>query len=129
MTTHVILTATVGPLNGLAFALGGEGQAVLGRSHDCWPRLAGDITVSRQHCLIEVDEAGAWVRDLGSLNGTYLNGKKIGARARRQGDATMVQPPRRPLHDGDELCVGTHAFRVETAACCQDDPLLCGASI
>ena len=36
-----------------------------------------DITVSRSHALIEKSEAGYTIKDLGSLNGTYLNAVAI----------------------------------------------------
>jgi len=36
-----------------------------------------DITVSRSHALIEKNEAGYTIKDLGSLNGTYLNAVAI----------------------------------------------------
>ena len=79
-------------------------------------RLARDLTVSRRHCLIEVDEAGARVTDLGSLNGTFVNGQSIGQRDRgRRADAAAAGPPRRLLREGDELRIGAHAFRVEVA--------------
>lgn len=32
-----------------------------------------DITVSRSHALISKSNGGYWIKDLGSLNGTYLN--------------------------------------------------------
>jgi pSer/pThr/pTyr-binding forkhead associated (FHA) protein len=116
MATGVVLAATEGGLKGQEFAFSPEWQVVLGRSPDCTLRLAGDIGVSRQHCLIEVDEAGAWVKDLGSLNGTFVNGQSIGQRDRdRQADAAAARPPRRLLQEGDELRIGAHAFRVEMA--------------
>jgi len=81
-------------------------------------RLPGDATVSRQHCLIELEDEGVWVQDLGSLNGTHVNGEKIGQREReRQTDATMVAPPRQELQDGDELRVCNNIFAVVLAAC------------
>jgi pSer/pThr/pTyr-binding forkhead associated (FHA) protein len=114
MAQLLILKATAGDLRGQEFAFPGPAHVLLGRSRTCWLRLPGDATVSRQHCLIEVDEAGAWVQDLGSLNGTYINGAKIGQRAReRQDDATMLQPPRQSLQEGDELRICNNAFVIE----------------
>jgi pSer/pThr/pTyr-binding forkhead associated (FHA) protein len=78
--------------------------------------LPGDITVSRQHCLLEVDATGAWVQDLGSLNGTFVNGEKIGQRNGRDGDETMVQTTRQALHDGDELRICNNVFAVRLPA-------------
>jgi len=113
MSTKLILRATGGELHGQEFSFSGPAHCVLGRSRECTLRLPGDGTVSRQHCLIEVDNGTAWIQDLGSLNGTLVNGEKIGQRERlRNGDATMVQPPRQGLRNGDELRVCNNTFRV-----------------
>src|SRR5262245_54515917 len=93
MSNIVILRATAGDLRGQQFAFEGPSYCTLGRSRSCTLRLPGDATVSRQHCLLEVDSERAWVQDLGSLNGTFINGEKIGQRDRTEGDQTMVQPP------------------------------------
>src|SRR5262249_61766548 len=64
--------------------------------------------------------AAAWapprvrVRDLGSRNGTYVNGYLIGQRPRHQ-SADSVRGtvlPEFPLHDGDEIRLGGTVFRV-----------------
>ena len=36
-----------------------------------------DVTVSRHHARVLRDEGGFWVEDLNSLNGTYVNRKRI----------------------------------------------------
>jgi len=51
-----------------------------------------DVTVSRRHVEIEQTISGSVVRDVGSLNGTYLNQQRI------EGDT--------PIANGDELQVG-----------------------
>ena len=38
---------------------------------------------SRQHVAIRVDTEGYWIADLGSRNGTYVNGEKLGPEPRR----------------------------------------------
>lgn len=50
-----------------------------------------DITVSRRHAEVRRDGARYWVRDVGSLNGTYVNRERTDDRE---------------LIDGDELQVG-----------------------
>jgi pSer/pThr/pTyr-binding forkhead associated (FHA) protein len=122
--TTVTLRALTGKLRGWELTFRGPVACVLGRSRGCRLRLPGDPTVSRQHCLIELDCESAWVQDLGSLNGTHLNGEYIGRR--RQGpqiDATWVVPSRRELRDGDELQVGMQVFAVFLS----DHPLEGGA--
>lgn len=53
------------------------------------------------------------VRDLGSLNGTYLNGEKIGQLDwLDKGEAITTQTPQMSLREGDELHLGSHVFRV-----------------
>jgi pSer/pThr/pTyr-binding forkhead associated (FHA) protein len=60
-----------------------------------------DKTVSRRHAVVEVDEAGARVQDLRSLNGVKRNGQRL--------------PPEEwvRLHGGDELELGLTVIRVE----------------
>lgn len=113
MPTTMILRALTGDLRGKEFAFNGPVHLVVGRSRSCALRLPGDATVSRQHCVIEMDDQGAWIQDLGSLNGTHVNGERIGHRDRvRDEDVTMVQPPRHELQNGDELRICNNIFAV-----------------
>ena len=113
MNAALILEATAGDLRGEQFRFTRPSYCVLGRSRVCNLRLPGDATVSRQHCLLELAADGVWVQDLGSLNGTFVNGGKIGQRdARHDGDATMVRPGRQSLRDGDLLRIGNNVFAV-----------------
>jgi len=113
MTNTLILKATAGDLQGKQFSFSSPAYCVFGRSRSCTLRLPGDATVSRQHCLVEIDGEGIWIQDLGSLNGTFVNGQKIGARdANPKGDATMIQPPRQCLRDGDQLRICNNVFAV-----------------
>ena len=115
MSAQVILTTTHGDLEGREFAFDGPATNVLGRCVDCQIRLpADDWTVSRHHCLLEVGPPYVRVQDLGSLNGTYVNGEKVGQRDRSlplEAAARLAQPVRE-LHDGDELRVGNTCFHV-----------------
>jgi pSer/pThr/pTyr-binding forkhead associated (FHA) protein len=113
MDAILTLRALTGDLRGQEFSFHGPAHCVLGRSRSCQLRLPGDASVSRQHCLIELEGESAWVQDLGSLNGTHLNGEKIGQRqGERQADATMVAPLRQQLQDGDELRICNNSFAV-----------------
>ncbi|MFN8556899.1 MAG: FAD-dependent oxidoreductase [Dehalococcoidia bacterium] len=60
-----------------------------------------DPGVSRRHALIQRDGAGYWVEDLGGLNGTWVNGRRIGDRT--------------PLRPGDVIGVGAVEFAFEAA--------------
>jgi pSer/pThr/pTyr-binding forkhead associated (FHA) protein len=67
-----------------------EGQVVLGRSRECEVRLP-DADTSRRHAKI-VCEAGRFVlHDLGSTNGTFVNGERIeSGRELRPGDRLQI---------------------------------------
>jgi hypothetical protein len=53
-----------------------DGRLVLGRSSSCELRFADD-TVSRRHAELRVED-GSWIlRDLGSSNGTWVNGRRV----------------------------------------------------
>lgn len=49
-----------------------------------------DVTVSRAHAVIEKSLAGFVLRDSGSLNGTYVNGKSISQCALNSGDEIQI---------------------------------------
>ena len=70
----------------------------VGRQQDCQLRIASS-QVSRRHCQIFEKKGLLLVKDLGSSNGTLVNGKKIA-------DQRVLEP-------GDELTVGSVKFRVE----------------
>jgi len=50
-----------------------------------------DVTVSRAHAMLERREGGAWfVRDVGSLNGTYVNGEQVEGTVLATGDEIQI---------------------------------------
>ena len=118
MDSNVTLIVTRGPLAGRKFVFAEPTQCSIGRSRDCTinlPQEAEHLDISRRHCLLEIDPPALRVQDLGSLNGTFVNGKKIGQRGRS--DATWNdetgEHPVVALIDGDEIRLGEHtAFRV-----------------
>lgn len=56
-----------------------EAELTIGRAPGCQIALADDTTVSSLHARVAPDRKGVTVEDLGSTNGTYVNGKKISA--------------------------------------------------
>ncbi|GAA2783552.1 hypothetical protein GCM10010441_05550 [Kitasatospora paracochleata] len=113
----VTLTVVQGQLEQTEFAFEERTTCLMGRANDCHPRLPDDDyhrTVSRHHCLLDINPPDACIRDFGSRNGTYLNGHKIGQRDEgqtpEQGAATAFREHR--LSDGDELRIGRTVFRV-----------------
>lgn len=73
-------------------------QFIIGRSRECSLR-AGSDAISRKHCELLVTDDGLTARDMGSRNGTYVNGKRI--------DGAHL------LSHGDQLKVGPLEFRYE----------------
>jgi hypothetical protein len=54
-----------------------RGKLLIGRETDCHLRLDSK-SVSAHHCVLLLDEYTLRIRDLGSTNGTFLNGNRIG---------------------------------------------------
>jgi serine/threonine-protein kinase len=114
--TRFTLTATTGDLKGEEYVFHGPARCEVGRSPDCDIALPMNLLyrdVSRHHCVFEIDPPAIRVRDLGSLNGTLVNGAKIGQRGApvARGDSNPEHGVRE-LHDGDEVQVGGTIFRV-----------------
>jgi FHA domain/zinc-ribbon domain len=64
----------------------------IGRSPDC-DIFLDDVTVSRKHAVLLADDARFTIEDQGSLNGTYVNRRRIESA---------------PLNDGDEVQIGKY---------------------
>jgi hypothetical protein len=117
MPAKVTLTVIGGALQGARYAFEERTTCIVGRGGDCHLRVPDDEdhrTVSRHHCLLDVNPPEVRVRDFGSRNGTWVNGVKIGQRPR--GTATADAPtavyPELDLRDGDEVRLGDTVFRV-----------------
>ncbi|MGH2679705.1 MAG: FHA domain-containing protein [Actinomycetota bacterium] len=78
-----------GPNAGSTFLLDAETSSV-GRKTDSAVFL-DDITVSRAHATFERRSGGEWfVRDGGSLNGTYVNGEQVDETKLATGDQVQI---------------------------------------
>jgi len=64
---------------------------VIGRRHDC-DLCIPHMSVSRRHCQLNHNGGILKVRDLGSRNGTILNGKRVDEAAVQKGDYIEVGP-------------------------------------
>jgi pSer/pThr/pTyr-binding forkhead associated (FHA) protein len=82
-----------GPSEGTSFVLDTD-LVTVGRADDSDVML-DDVTVSRHHAQFVRDAAGWHLRDVGSLNGTYVNRQRI--------DST-------DLAGGDEVQLGKYRF-------------------
>lgn len=76
-----------------------DSELVIGRSVDAGLRLQG-TEISRRHCRVVPDGSRFLVDDLGSSNGTFVNGSRIRT-------STQLQP-------GDEIRIGPHRIRFES---------------
>jgi pSer/pThr/pTyr-binding forkhead associated (FHA) protein len=74
-----------------------EGEHVAGRDADCSLVVDG-TTVSRRHARLTVSNGAAMIEDLGSTNGTHVNGARISTPTR--------------LAPGDEFALGSEKLRV-----------------
>jgi pSer/pThr/pTyr-binding forkhead associated (FHA) protein len=91
------------------------GDCLIGRGDECQVRTNSPL-VSRQHCLVHVTKESAILRDLGSTNGTLVNGKRIlNERPLVPGDLVQIGPV--VFEFRDEIVAATApAIRVDPAA-------------
>jgi FHA domain/zinc-ribbon domain len=69
-----------------------DGETTIGRSPDCGIFL-DDVTVSRKHAILTERDNAFFIEDQGSLNGTFVNRKRVESAQ---------------LDDGDELQIGKY---------------------
>ena len=94
----ITLAVTSGPLNGRTFTFEGHDVFLVGRSPNAHARFPEDDPFfSRVHFLIEVNPPRCRLTDMGSRNGTFVNGKKV----------EVVD-----LDDGDEIRAGHTRIQV-----------------
>lgn len=107
MPVKVKLSIIKGGLNGTEYSYSEKEALILGRQSDCSIVLP-ENTVSRYHCMIEVNPPNVTVRDFGSLNGTFLNDEKIGQRDKEKSaeEARNEMYNEFPLKPGDTLGLG-----------------------
>jgi len=76
-----------------------EGESIVGREEGLDVSLVGESTVSRRHASVTRTGKSAVLKDLGSTNGTFVNGTRL------QGETT--------LKPGDQVLFGSVRFRYE----------------
>ncbi len=114
MPPRVRLEVVEGPIAGRQFVFDAHDTLLFGRASDCHARLAEqDGKASRHHFLLEVNPPAARVRDLGSLNGTWVNGTRYGGRGGLSPEEAALHAwPQVDLGDGDTIRVGSTVFAV-----------------
>jgi len=87
----VKLKVTHGPSAGKEIKIP-RAQFLIGRGDECSLRPKSDA-ISRKHCLLLVEANQVVIRDLGSKNGTYVNGDRVeGERTLKPGDHLKIGP-------------------------------------
>jgi FHA domain/zinc-ribbon domain len=66
-----------------------EGRTLIGRSPECAIFL-DDVTVSRRHAELVREGDAITIRDLGSLNGTYVNRQRIESKTLEEDDEVQI---------------------------------------
>jgi len=107
MPSTVTLTVTKGEKTGETYTYTEKERLVAGRNPDCQIVMLEE-TVSRYHCVIDIAIPSVMVRDFGSKNQTYHNGKAIGGRptdmSAEEGRKLKFEPFK--LDDGNRLGLG-----------------------
>lgn len=94
MGTKLVIAS--GKSAGKAIAVKRE-KLLIGRAEECDIRPLSD-EVSRRHCAVRIEPGVVWVEDLGSRNGTFVNGHRIAEKTK--------------VYDDDLIKVGALELRV-----------------
>jgi pSer/pThr/pTyr-binding forkhead associated (FHA) protein len=94
--SDLVLRVTSGAAAGADIEL--DDDLLIGRAASGDGTLGGDPELSRQHCRVSRAEAGLLIEDLGSTNGTYVNGVRVT-------EALSLQP-------GDTISLGATTLEV-----------------
>jgi hypothetical protein len=84
-----VLRFISGKYQGGEFPIVPEKQIIVGRSSDLDMVLVEDM-VSRKHARIAMQNDQIWIEDLGSTNGTFVNGEKIKRARLKEGDRVLI---------------------------------------
>jgi pSer/pThr/pTyr-binding forkhead associated (FHA) protein len=119
VTPTVVLVTVAGSNVGSEHRFAERTVCIVGRDPECGLRLPNDTAhqlISRYHCLLDINPPDLTIRDFGSLNGTFVNGTKIGQRPEGQSRDAAIQAtyPERPIRHGDRIELGKTIFEVRT---------------
>ncbi len=109
-TRSYVLRFISGKYQGGEFPIAGDKQILIGRSSDLDMVLVEDM-VSRKHARIAMQADQIWIEDLGSTNGTFVNGEKIKRARLKEGDRVLIGTSILKLIAGDAPRDGMDAKR------------------
>lgn len=125
VTLHVV----AGPQTGRSFTFDQHDTFMIGRSEDAQFCLPHDRFFSRHHCILEIAPPQAFIRDLGSTNGTFVNGIRVETAYLKHGDRIQggetvleVEVAADPVEPGAQYYAESTEPSLITIAC-----LNCGA--
>jgi len=104
---HVNLKVLAGPYAGQVFTFDRHATFLIGRSETAHLCLPNDRFFSRNHCMLEISPPHCYVRDLGSTNGTLVNGKSVQEAFLRTGDRIQ----------GGQTVLAVEVIAGDSAAC------------
>jgi diguanylate cyclase (GGDEF)-like protein len=91
-STRAVVTVVSGPSTGRVFSLDpGADEMVLGRAKEAHVRI-DDAGASRTHARIFATDDGYAIEDMGSTNGTFVDGRRIDRATLRSGDRIHIGP-------------------------------------
>jgi hypothetical protein len=105
-----VLRFISGKYQGGEFPIASDKQILIGRSSDLDMVLVEDM-VSRKHARIAMQGDQIWIEDLGSTNGTFVNGEKIKRARLKEGDRVLIGTSILKLIAGDAPRDGMDAKR------------------
>jgi predicted component of type VI protein secretion system len=88
-TRQLALRFISGKYQGGEYPLGTQPEIVIGRASELDMVLVEDM-VSRRHARIACSDAQIVIEDLGSTNGTFVNGEKIARATLKEGDRVLI---------------------------------------
>jgi pSer/pThr/pTyr-binding forkhead associated (FHA) protein len=112
MAATVRLTVLTGMHKGNRFCFRKTDDTMIGRASECDVCVCGgqrDLQISRRHCSLKFEPPHLLVRDIGSLNGTFVNGISCASPFLAK--------------DGDVLTIGGTSMQINVMDCeeCEEE--------
>ena len=123
---RVTLRVLAGPYHGQEFVFDQHDTFLIGRSENAHLYLPEDRFFSRHRCLLEIAPPRCFLRDLGSTNGTYVNGQRVQESFLKSGDRIQggqtvlevdVQVEQRPSEAEAPTLTKPFEIKIECANC------------